>query len=369
MTGEAFGMATSSLEFRTLRVCSGFAAILVGSMGCGSTSNGAAPVEVAPGTDTSGDGAAGGGSNDAASNGSSDDAPSTVSPIDASGDDAASSGRPDGGSDAGASADSAVVELVDGGGDGAAASSACAGGSMGKASDATGAMGTSVNAYGDVEFNISTQTQIVGLHTTMAVPAKPPASGTLFLWPGLQPLPGGKDYNPIGNGVLQPVLTWGGTCAPTAPSSYASWWISGQYVNTYGNDQGHTGCLGGQGMDVAVGDLLDIAMTLSGSVWNQIVVDRQTGKMATFDIDMDGQAQDWAIFTIESDGSEPISDVVFTSTTLTLAASDSEACQPSTRGQDDYFSAPQWSADGKSCCVSKIILRAQGVAATTPNSP
>jgi hypothetical protein len=72
-----------------------------------------------------------------------------------------------------------------------------------------------------------------GLHTTMTVPEKPPPSGTLFLWPGLQPLPGGKNYNPIGNGVLQPVLMWSGTCAPTAPSSYASWWISAQYVNTY----------------------------------------------------------------------------------------------------------------------------------------
>ena len=59
-------------------------------------------------------------------------------------------------------------------------------------------------------------------------------------------------------------------------------------------------------MDVAVGDQLDIAMTLAGTVWNQVVVDRQSGHMATFDMDMMGQAQDWAIFTIESDGSEPI---------------------------------------------------------------
>ena len=91
--------------------------------------------------------------------------------------------------------------------------------------------------------------------------------------------------------------------------------------------------------------------------------------MATFELDMDGQAQDWAIFTIESDGSEPVSDVVFTGTTLTFAAPDSAACQPNTRGPDDYFSAPQSSTDGKSCCVSKIILRAKGVAATTPNAP
>lgn len=364
-------MATFATGSRPLGVCGVAAAILSGSVGCGSASNGAGLVDLGSATpaDDSGGAPSVGADDGGTAGASSNDGSSPSSTIDASTDDAASSASPDGASDTDANTDSAVASPVDGGVDGAATSSACAGGTVGKASDAMGAMETPVNGYGDVEFNISTQTQIVALHTTLTVPAKPPASGTLFLWPGLQPLPGGKDYNPIGNGVLQPVLTWGGTCAPTAPSNYASWWISGQYVNTYGSDQGHTGCLGGQGMDVAVGDPLDIAMTLSGTTWNQIVVDRQTGSMATFDIDMDGQAQDWGIFTIESDGSEPISDVVFTSTTLTLAAADSAGCQPSTRGQDDYFAAPQSSTDGKSCCVSKIILRAKGVAATTPNAP
>ena len=186
---------------------------------------------------------------------STNDGSSPSSAGDASGDDEASNASTEAGaSDADTNGDAAVALLVDGGTDGATASSPCAGGTTGKASDATGAMSTPVNGYGDVEFDISTQTQIVGLHTTLTVPAKPPASGTLFLWPGLQPLPGGKNYDPIGNGVLQPVLTWGGTCAPTAPNSYASWWISAQYVNTYGTDQGYTGCHGGQGMDVAVGD-------------------------------------------------------------------------------------------------------------------
>ena len=72
--------------------------------------------------------------------------------------------------------------------------------------------------YGGVQVKMPVATQIVALSTVLTVPAKPPASGTLFLWPGLQPLPGGANFNPIGNGVLQPVLTWGGTCAPTASS-------------------------------------------------------------------------------------------------------------------------------------------------------
>ena len=113
----------------------------------------------------------------------------------------------------------------------------CAGGMTGAASDSTSAKAR-VSGNGSVQFQISTQTQIAELRTTLAVPAKPPPSGTLFLWPGLQPLPNGKNYNPVGNGVLQPVLTWGSTCAVGAPDDYSTWWISGQYVNTYSSPRG-----------------------------------------------------------------------------------------------------------------------------------
>jgi hypothetical protein len=360
-------MATLRDGFRALGACCTSMALVVAPAGCGSSSQGVENAGVGPAADT-GDGGGASTTENANDGGvthpSSDDGSSPGTPGAMTGEGGAGNDTPD----AVPGPDAAAIE-PDAGADGGPESSPCAGGSAGVASDAMGAKSTPVSSYGAVEFNIATQTQIVGLHTTLTVPAKPPPSGTLFLWPGLQPLPGGKNYNPIGNGVLQPVLTWGGTCAPTAPNSYDSWWISGQYVNTYGSDQGHTGCHGGQGMDVGVGDQLDIAMTLKATSWNQTIVDRQTGHTATFDFDMAGQAQDWAIFTIESDGSEPISDVVFTSTTLTLADADGAGCQPSTRGQDDYFSAPQTSTDGKTCCVSKIILRAKGVAATTPNTP
>jgi hypothetical protein len=271
--------------------------------------------------------------------------------------------------DTGAIAEAAVAPVDAGplGDSGGAAG--CSGGMAGLASDANGTSSTHVSSYGTVEFNISTKNQIVALRTTLTVPPKPPASGTLFLWPGLQPLPAGQNYNPIGNGVLQPVLTWGGTCAPGAPNNYDSWWISGQYVNPTG-PAGHTGCMGGAGTDVAVGDKLDIAMTLSGTVWTQLVTDEASGGTATFSIDMLGQAQDWSIFRIEMpDGLKPVSDVVFTSTTLTFAEPDQADCQPSVRGYDDYFSTPRSSAEGASCCVSRIILRGQGVAATTMNGP
>jgi hypothetical protein len=252
---------------------------------------------------------------------------------------------------------------------GDSSASACAGGRIGMASDAAGASTTPVRGFGTVEFSASTSTEIVGLETTLTVPAKPPPSGTLFLWPGLQPLRGGANYSPIGNGVLQSVLTWGGTCAPTAPNTYASWWVSGQYVNTYASYMGHTGCLGGEGIDAEVGDTLHMTMTLRGTLWSQVVVDETSGRVATFDIDMLGQAQNWALFIIEQPSQKPVSDIVFTSTKLTFLAPDPAACQPTARGTDDYFAAPQSSPDGTQCCVSRIVLRAQGVSPTTSNAP
>jgi hypothetical protein len=181
---------------------------------------------------------------------------------------------------------------------------------------------------------------------------------------------------PINNGVLQPVLTWGPTCAPNAPNGnpYASWWISAQYVNTnlamtspefpmYG------GCHGGPGMDASVGDSLNISMTLNGESWTQTVTDAQSGESVSYAIDMMNQIQDIGEFVIEGDSQEPVSDVIFTSTTLTFASSQPTACQPQFRGTNDYFSAPQASVDGLHCCIQKIILRAQGVPATSPDAP
>jgi hypothetical protein len=206
---------------------------------------------------------------------------------------------------------------------------------------------------------LSTGNRILGFETTLVVPPEPPKSGTLFLWPGLQPLPGGTNFEPIDNGVLQSVLTWGRSCAPSAPRDpYGSWWISAEYVNTYGSAPGYTGCNGGGAIDVAVGDALRISMSLTGTIWNQRVVDDQSGAIATFDLDLRGQAQDRAIFAIESSGAMLVSDAVFTSTVLTFEASEPSGCRPRVRGETDSYSAIEVSANGKRCCVPEIVLRA-----------
>ena len=248
----------------------------------------------------------------------------------------------------------------------------CAGGTT--YADSTTANAT-VNSYGFVRLAVASNNKIVELDTTMVVPETPDPSGTLFLWPGLQPVMGGANYSALDNGVLQPVLTWGSTCAPSSPAQpYKSWWISAQYVNTFitsssANYAAYHGCHGGAGMNVAVGDTLDMRFVLSGADWTQTVTNRRNAQSVSYAIDMLGQAQGIAEFDIEEYSSKPVSDVVFTSSVITFASAAKSACQPDLRGTNDYFSAPHTSADGLRCCIGKIILRAEGVTATTPNSP
>ncbi len=249
---------------------------------------------------------------------------------------------------------------------GGASSSAGGGGAAGSGTN-TDYLKTRTNDYGFVDIAASSKNQILSLTTTLAVPVKPTANtGTLFLWPGLQP--GGANYDPIDNGVLQPVLTWGPTCAPNAPKNgYASWWISAQYVNTYGSDAGYTGCLGGNGMNVQVGDELAMVMTLNGTVWHQTVTDSVSQASVSYDLDMLGQAQNYAEFVIEMYTQNPAADVVFSATTITFADAEAAACQPTVRGINDFFTNPKASPDGKQCSIDRIVLRAEGVPATTPN--
>jgi hypothetical protein len=326
----------------------------------GSDEGGASPGSVAAGGDDAAPGGDGGPGSDGS--GASRDAQ------------ASSDTEADAGSDGGEEA--APDAASDGsGGDANSQSSLCTGGPTYPASNSAGS-DTQVNGYGAISTFTSAQNQIVALDTTLTVPTQPAASGTLFLWPGLQPDGPGSNDLPLNNGVLQPVLTWGPTCAPNSPGGdpYGSWWVSAQYVNTYlaktsPDYADYGGCHGGPGMDVEVGDNLDISMILSGTNWVQTVTDARSGASVTYTIDMLGQEQDIAEFVIEGDSQEPVSDVIFTSTTLTFASSEPSACQPHVRGNNDYFSAPQASSDGLHCCIQKLILRAQGVAATSPDSP
>ena len=332
--------------------------LAVASAGCGSSGASTSPSFGPSQGTTSGDDAAGEPTPSATPDGS---VPAAKSVADAgkSGDDGAESRSADAAGDRASDATAADDD----------AASPCSGGQALSASDAPGVMAST--EYAAVKWIVAGTTQLVGLWTTLIVPAKPAGmSGTLYVWPGIQPFSDSQNLNPIGNGILQSVLSVGPTCAPGAPNDYASWWISGEYVNVSSGAAGASGCVGGAGMDAAVGARLDIAMTLSGTVWTQVVADRDTGKSVDFPMDLKGQGQNWATLAIEeASGVPPVSDVVFTATRLQFAASSPASCQPSQHGPTDYFATPYVSKDGQTCCVSRVILRAKGVTATTMNGP
>jgi hypothetical protein len=210
----------------------------------------------------------------------------------------------------------------------------------------------------EVSFLINTPTgnHVTYVRTSLVVPPLSPKVGTLFIWPGLQP--DGQNYEPIDNGVLQPVLTWGPTAAAKCPTDpYGSWWISGQYVNTYGHYTGYTGCLGGDGIFVNPGDNLDMTMSLSGTVWHQEVVDTTTSQTAVYDIDMLGQDQNVVWFLIEPySGGEPAKDAVFTNTTMKFSQPVSASLSPSVVGLNATVGTVQVAADGLSATVDNISL-------------
>ena len=119
---------------------------------------------------------------------------------------------------------------------------------------------------------------------------------TLFIWPGIQPH-GGENYLPIDNGVLQPVLTWGQSCAPNPSNATIdyenTWWISAQYINTIGSFPGFMGCYGGNQMAVSPQDHLDMIMEKdsNSNVWTQRVINRINNQSVEFEFDFLKQKQ------------------------------------------------------------------------------
>jgi hypothetical protein len=233
--------------------------------------------------------------------------------------------------------------------------SICAGGTVGKDSDAAPAAKLDLaREYAGVKYQAAKPIEILTFKTTMQVPATPTAKQTLFIWPGLQSRLGVADPGRIGNGVLQPVLTWGPSCAPKAPpQGYVSWWMAGMFVKT--------SCAGGAYMDTPVGDLLEIDMSVKGTNWIQTITNVGTQKTVDFTIDLKGQVQNIAMWILEVPSGEsikPAEDTIFTESVLTFNTPVT-SCQPTQAGTTDYFSAPVRSPDGLHCCFDKVILRAK----------
>lgn len=219
---------------------------------------------------------------------------------------------------------------------------------------------TVISGNGDVAFWSLHPNEVLELTTTLTVPPEPERFGTLFLWPGLQPGSEGGHFLPIDNGVLQPVLTWGPSCAKgVQPVLYSSWWISAQYVNTFGRESGYKGCKGGQILLVNPGDMLRIKMSLAGTKWTQTIDNLQSGKSTDYTIDMRSQAQNYILFAVETgrEGSPSVADVVFTDTTIAFLNADLRNCDLQRRGENDVVTPPRALNGGKTCYIDKITLR------------
>lgn len=227
-----------------------------------------------------------------------------------------------------------------------------------------------VGGAGLVEFDVSVPNVFTRLRTTMAVPAEPPPSGQIFLWAGIQPMTNGMDFQPIGNGALMSVLAWGPLCAPDAPVSYSTWWAAPMYSNISSSDPQYAGCHSGKVLSARPKELLDIETHIEGTMWFQRVVNRDTLEASDHRMDLKDQEQGRAFFDIELQTSnKPTEDVIFTNTVLSMDMPDPSACEPVMRGMNDFASKPRVSADGKHCCIDRIVLRAPRVMATTTDPP
>jgi hypothetical protein len=262
---------------------------------------------------------------------------------------------------------------------GAGFGAAGTGGSLGPNEDECGAIPSRaaggvtsgrVSGPGLIEYAVDAPNVFIALRTTLAVPAEPPPDGHIFIWPGVQPTPHGMNFQPIGNGAVLSVLTWGPLCPSDAPASYSTWWIAPMYTNISSSDPQYSGCHSGRVVLTEPEQLLDVDMHLDGTTWVQKVVNRDTMEASDFSLDLKGQEQGRVFFDIELQTSnKPTEDVVFTNTVLSMAMSDPDACQPVMRGMNDFASEPRVSADGKHCCIDRIVLRAPGVTATTMDPP
>jgi hypothetical protein len=222
-----------------------------------------------------------------------------------------------------------------------------------------------------IGYELAAPNVVTRLRTTLRVPAEPPPSGHIFIWPGVQPTPTTSNLQPIGNGALLSVLTWGTPlCGPDAPASYSTWWIAPMYSNLSSSDPRYSGCHSGEITLAEPHQLIDIDIRLSGTTWVESVTNRDTMEASDFSLDLAGQAQGRVFFDIELQTSnKPTEDVVFTDTVLSMDVADPDACEPALRGANDFASRARVSTDGKHRCIDRIVLRAPGVTATTMDPP
>ncbi|KAI8835206.1 hypothetical protein BJ741DRAFT_608343 [Chytriomyces cf. hyalinus JEL632] len=227
------------------------------------------------------------------------------------------------------------------------------------------------------------QNSYVSFSATLIVPPMPgkPATGdgTWFYWPGLQTDSRAANYNPIGFGVLQPVLSYGPACynkgsQPLTRKPYESWYVSNWYVNLQKDPlPGYRGCFSSEMMLVNPGDSLAMSLVLDGTTWLQSVT-RQgkecsgggsasaTGCQVLYSLDMLGQGQNRAELVLEHwNKAGPYTNVAFNDITLVTAnaepASSLQFCtERSLLQKYEACSGMVLSDDKKTCTIQQCLF-------------
>ncbi|KAJ3260059.1 hypothetical protein HDU77_001521 [Chytriomyces hyalinus] len=206
-----------------------------------------------------------------------------------------------------------------------------------------------------------------------ALPQRPQENSqlTYFLWPGLQPgfSQNNVNFEPLGNGVLQPVLTYGVSCVPNVEPGtdpYAQWLVSGLYVNL---DKKPTGeiCNGGAVMSVQPGDTIRFLFTLTQqTIWTQTVTSQNTGKSVSYSIDLGGQTQGRAELEVELYNAASLYfPVVYTDISLRVSMKgdigfcfDTRQTAYSNIQQGETCTGMRLGEDGVSCFVDRCVYQA-----------
>ncbi|KAJ3237578.1 hypothetical protein HDU81_009274 [Chytriomyces hyalinus] len=227
------------------------------------------------------------------------------------------------------------------------------------------------------------QNSYVSFSATLIVPPMPgkPATGdgTWFYWPGLQTDSRAANYNPIGFGVLQPVLSYGPACynkgsQPLTRTPYQSWYVSNWYVNLQKDPlPGYRGCFSGEMMLVDPGDSLAMSLVLDGTTWQQAVTRQGKecsgggsasagGCQVVYSLDMMGQGQNRAELVLEHwNKAGPFTNVAFNDITLVAAnaepATSSQFCTPRSLLQKyEGCSGMVLSDDKKTCTIQQCLF-------------
>ncbi|KAJ3077996.1 hypothetical protein HDU99_000840 [Rhizoclosmatium hyalinum] len=212
--------------------------------------------------------------------------------------------------------------------------------------------------------------------TVPPIPARPSpgTQATYFLWPGIQPgfAENNLNYQPIGNGVLQPALILGPSCITPASLTdpYSTWIAAPIYVNL---DKQPTGsiCNSGPTFPVSPGDSIRITQQLLAQTWLLSIASLTTGASSTYSISLLNQTQGRAELDVELwYNAVQTFEVVFSDVLVKVAQPDNGFCFQG-GAKVKKFRANETcvgdvlSADGTECSIQKCVFASATGSKTT----